>query len=301
MLDTIAAMLGQAIARLGKLSPAGSGSKGTFSLRFKVFRSASCVLVIISAVSVGRAQDSGVSANQGSGIRELVQSSQQHMNRAEECFGSGDLECARREFDLATDIVIDSGIDVRSDTDLKVYWRQLVERIDRYQSAASNSSSAIAWKTQDYEGQPPVEVPEQSGIASLLRETGPLTIQSFRQKFGELQVRFHEKFKREMVITGADHEEHRRLYGTGSAYDIRVKDLSPEEVKFIIDTARAFGLRVKDFSTWDKVQAHNARVLSLGQQSDTLATSVHIHIDRNPEAARNKYMTDPAYAREHKE
>jgi hypothetical protein len=221
------------------------------------------------------------------------------VKRAEECFTAGDLECARHEFDQATDVVVNSGIDVRSDTALSLYWRQLVERIDRYQSASIKSSSGVAWKMQEYDGQPPAEVPEQSAIGSLTRETGPLTIQSFQQKFAELQARFREKFDRDMVITGADHEEHRRLYGTGSAYDVRVKDLSAEEIKFIIDTGRAFGLRVKDFSTWEKVQAHNARVLGLGLQSDTLATSVHLHIDRNPEAARNRYVVEPANARQH--
>jgi hypothetical protein len=222
------------------------------------------------------------------------------MNKAEECFRLGDLECARREFDLATDIVIESGIDVRSDTALKVYWRQLVERIDWYQSAAANASSTVAWKTQDYEGRPPTDAPEQTGIPNLIAD-GPLTIESFHQRFAALQAGFRKSFGRDMVITGADHEEHRRLYGTGSAYDIRVKDLSSNEIKFIIETGRALGLRVKDFSTWDKVQAHNARVIGLGLQSDTLATSVHIHIDRNPEAARTRYVADPAYARQHNE
>jgi hypothetical protein len=261
---------------------------------------ASCVLVIISVAAVGRAQNPALGADQGSEIRDIVQASQQHMKRAEDCFASGNLECARREFDLATDILVDSGIDVRSDTALKLYWRQLVERISRYQSGASDGSSAIAWKTQDYEGRLPDETPAETGIASLVRESGPLTPQLFHQRFGDLQARFREKFGREIVVTGADHEEHRRLYGAGSAYDIRVKDLSAEEIKFIIDTGRAFGLRVKDFSTWDKVQAHNSRVLGLGLQSDTLATSVHIHIDRNPEAGRNRYVADPAYARQQK-
>jgi len=270
-------------------------------VRYKVLRISTAILVALCAATAANAQDSGQSSEQGSGIRETVRASQQHLSKGEACFASGDLECARREFDLATDIVVTSGIDVRGDTGLKMYWRQLVEKIDRYQSSASRGSSAIAWKTQDYEGRPPEDTTAETRIPGLVQETGPLTVQLFHQKFGELQARFHEKFGRDMVITGADHEEHRRLYGAGSAYDIRVKDLSSEEIKFIIDTGRASGLRVKDFSTWDKVQAHNARVFGLGLQSDTLATSVHIHIDRNPEAARNKYVAEPAYARPHKD
>jgi len=220
------------------------------------------------------------------------------MRKAEECLGRREFECARREFDLATDVVVDSGIDVRSDTSLKVYWRQLVERIDQYQFAAANAAG-LAWGSQDYFGRPPEELPEQTATGKLIGETGPLTIQSFQRRFAELQDRFREKFGRDMVITGADHEEHRRLYGAGCAFDVRAKDLSSEQIKFIIETGRALGLRVKDFSTWEKVQAHNARVFGLGLQSDTLATSVHLHIDRNPDAARTRYVADPAYARQH--
>jgi len=256
-----------------------------------------CAAVVLWAAGAVPAQDHSHTASQPSGMEDIVQSSQQHLRKAEECFGLGDFECARREFDIATDVVVDSGIDVRSDTALKVYWRQLVEKIDRYQLAAATGSPAVAWKTQEFDGRPPEDLTAPRGVANFIRDSGPLSLEAFHQRFGELQARFHERFGRDMVITGADHEEHRRLYGTGSAYDIRVKDLSPEEIKFIIDTGRAFGLRVKDFSTWDKVQAHNARVFGLGLQSDTLATAVHLHIDRNPDAARSKYVADPVLAR----
>lgn len=258
----------------------------------------SCLILIMCVAIAGRAQDSGRTVDPSPGIRDILQSSQQHMRKAEECLGHGEFECARREFDLATDIVVDSGIDVRSDTALRVYWRQLIERIYRYQSSDANPSMGLAWGSQGFDGRPPEDLPAQTSIGKL-HEAGPLTIQSFQQRFAMLQDRFRERFGRDIVITGADHEEHRRLYGTGSAFDVRVKDLSSEQIKFIIETGRALGLRVKDFSTWDKVQAHNARVFGLGLQSDTLATSVHLHIDRNPDAARTRYVADPAYARQH--
>jgi hypothetical protein len=256
-------------------------------------------VVVVWAAGAARAQDGSRISGQSSGMGDVVQSSQQHMKKAEECFRLGDLECARREFDIATDVVVDAGTDVRSDTALKLYWRGLVEKIDRYQLAAANGSAVVAWKTQEYDGRPPEDPAASTGVPNFVRDSGPLSLEAFHQRFGELQAKFHERFGRDMVITGADHEEHRRLYGAGSAYDIRVKDLSSEEIKFIIDTGRAFGLRVKDFSTWDKVQQHNSRVFSMGLQSDTLATAVHLHIDRNPDGARIKYITDPAAARQH--
>lgn len=258
-----------------------------------------CAVVVILAAVAAQAQDRSGRTDQLSGMAEVVQSSQQHMKKAEDCLRVGDLECARREFDIATDVVVDSGVDVRSDTALKLYWRQLVEKIGRYQLAAANGSPSVAWKTQEYDGRPPEDPAASTGVPNFVRDSGPLSLDAFHQRFAALQARFHERFGRDMVITGADHEEHRRLYGTGSAYDIRVKDLSSEEIKFIIDTGRAFGLRVKDFSTWDKVQQHNSRVFSLGLQSDTLATSVHLHIDRNPDGARIKYVADPASVRQH--
>ena len=268
-------------------------------MRPKVLSMIGCAVVVIWVSAGSQAQDRSLTSGQSLGMADIVQSSQQHMKKAEECFSAGDLECARREFDIATDVVVDSGVDVRSDTALKLYWRQLVEKIGRYQLAAAKGSAAIAWKTQEYEGRPPEDPAASSAVPNFVRDSGPLSLESFHQRFAELQARFHERFGRDMVITGADHEEHRRLYGAGSAYDIRVKDLSSEEIKFIIDTGRTFGLRVKDFSTWDKVQQHNSRVFSLGLQSDTLATSVHLHIDRNPDGARIKYVADPASARQH--
>ena len=95
-----------------------------------------------------------------------------------------------------------------------------------------------------------------------------------------MRKQFHEKYQRDITLTGADHAEHRRLYGSGSAYDIRVRDLTREQVGFIIAKGTALGLRIKDFSTWDNVAAHNARTLMLGRPLDTLATGIHLHIDR---------------------
>src|SRR5215471_15933424 len=99
-----------------------------------------CAAVVVWAAGAAPAQDHSHTSSQPSSMEDVVQSSQQHLRKAEECFGLGDFECARREFDIATDVVVDSGIDVRSDTALKVYWRQLVERIYRYQSSDANPS-----------------------------------------------------------------------------------------------------------------------------------------------------------------
>lgn len=224
---------------------------------------------------------------------------QQHLRKGEECLASGDLECARREFDRAIDFVLELGQDLRSDKRLHAGWRELVEKIDRYQTGGSADGKALAWRTQEYEGRPAPEKVE--AVASRFGEPsyGPLTPEAFQQRFVELRRVFREKYGRDMVLTGADHGEHRRLYGKGSAYDIRVRDLNREQVGFIIATGNKLGLRIKDFSTWEKVAAHNARTYALGRPLDTLATGVHLHIDRMVAPKKNLVAT-PAISKRQK-
>jgi hypothetical protein len=73
----------------------------------------------------------------------------------------------------------------------------------------------------------------------------------------------------------------------GSAFDIRVRDLTREQVAFIISNGNQLGMRIKDFSTWESVAAHNARTRMLGRPLDTLATGVHLHIDRMAPAKKS--------------
>jgi len=213
------------------------------------------------------------------GVGELLRVSRMHLQRGEECLARGDTDCARREFDSAVDDILGSGTDVRSDPLLLAGWREILDTIVRHETAplVSNERSTF-WKAQSFDGRPTVDHDtEQAGVELL-------NAGSFQQKFGELQRRFRTKYDREITLTGADHAEHRRLYGIGSAYDIRVRDLTREQVSFIISNGRNLGLRIKDFSTWESVAAHNARTRLLGRPLDTLATGIHIHIDRMAEA-----------------
>ena len=65
-------------------------------------------------------------------------------------------------------------------------------------------------------------------------------------------------------------------------------------MKFIIATGSGLGLRIRDSSTWESVTAHNARTLMLGRPLDTLATGVHLHIDRMALPKNNGLVTVPA-------
>jgi hypothetical protein len=261
----------------------------------------SAVLTLLAGVVDVSAQGSpgrpvgGIAPMVDNTVVDVLSSSEQHFLRGEDCFKSGNMECARREFDVALDALVDTGIDVRSDPDLLLGWRNLIEKIGRYQTSAVSDLRADNWKTQEFEGRPVEEVPEPGALAEAEGPGGPLSVAVFQEKFEQLKSMFRQKFGRDFVVTGADHEEHRRLYGVGSAYDIRVHDLSPEQVAFVLMTGGRLGLHVKDFSSAEKVAAHNSRVISLGLPADTMASSVHIHIDRNtPYRGASGYITEPA-------
>ncbi|SRR6266404_247400 len=207
---------------------------------------------------------------------EILTAGKRHIDKGEACLAAGDVECARREFDGAVDEYLESGIDLRSEERLLAGWRDTIERINRLETSNTVADGKRFWKSQDFEGR----LPDNSVAETLPESSGPLTSAVFQSRFGELRKQFHEKYQRDITLTGADHAEHRRLYGSGSAYDIRVRDLTREQVGFIIAKGTALGLRIKDFSTWDNVAAHNARTLMLGRPLDTLATGIHLHIDR---------------------
>jgi len=232
------------------------------------------LILLISAVASAQVSTPGAVNTD-----EALAVAGQHFRKGEACLASGDAECARREFDSAIDYLFDLGVDVRSDERLKLGLRAMIEKINHYETSAVSASAKPFWRTQEFEGRPLGEPTE--AIDTLAGDSGgPLTVDGFQRKFAELRKRFNEKYDRDITLTGADHSEHRRVYGAGSAYDIRVRDLTREQVGFIVATGAGLGLRIKDFSTWDRVQAHNARTFALGRPLDTLATGIHLHIDR---------------------
>lgn len=229
---------------------------------------AAALAALIPATSRAQTENSGPRMTP----EVVLQTARQHIQRGEDCLSRGDADCARREFDSALDAVLESGIDLRANQTLLAGWREMIEVINRHETAPLVAGGGSFWRQQEFEGRPAAE--------GIVAQQTPMVSGTFQQRFTELQKRFREKYERDITLTGADHAEHRRLYGAGSAYDIRVRDLSREQVKFIIATGNALDLRIKDFSTWESVAAHNARSLKLGRPSDTFATGIHLHIDR---------------------
>jgi hypothetical protein len=237
-------------------------------------------LFLVLAPTFAHAQAPSEQAANRLNADEILATAERHLLRGEACLQQGNNDCARREFDAAMDTVLNAGLDVRADARLRAGYRGLIEKINRFEMMPNAASATGLWRTQDYEGRPAKETAEIANSEAGYLTDGPLSSAEFQARFVELRKTFREKYKREITLTGADHGEHRRLYGRGSAYDIRTRDLTREQVQFIISTGKKFGLRIKDFSTWDKVTAHNTRSLMLGRPLDTYATGVHLHIDR---------------------
>ena len=115
--------------------------------------------------------------------------------------------------------------------------------------------------------------------APVLARTARLSVEDFATRMAGVQREFAGRFGRELAVTGRDHAEHLALYGAGGAVDLRVRDLTPEQVAFTVAELRRAGVRVKDFSS-DAVlraQVAAARAAGLG---DRAGTGLHLHADR---------------------
>lgn len=110
---------------------------------------------------------------------------------------------------------------------------------------------------------------------------GAMSPEQFAERFARVQQLFSERFGRALVVTGRDHAEHVSLYGPGSALDLRVRDLSREQVGFAIAVMREEGIRVKDFSD-DAILRAQIRSAHAAGLSDRAGTGLHLHIDRFP-------------------
>ena len=95
----------------------------------------SCAAVNTAALQLSPATPSPQEVKQGQ-VRQIINSAESHYQRGQSAYKSGQYDVARREFDEAVDTILVESTDVRSDDDLRVYYRELIEKVNHYQIAA---------------------------------------------------------------------------------------------------------------------------------------------------------------------
>ncbi len=86
-------------------------------------------------------------------ITEIINQAERHYQQGQKSYDEGEYDTARKEFDRAVDVVLIASIDVRSDENLRVYYRELIEKINRYQVASLERKDG-GFSEQRYEPSP---------------------------------------------------------------------------------------------------------------------------------------------------
>lgn len=108
--------------------------------------------VLLFTPLYGLSQSQASDAKQ-SEIQQIIEFAERHYQRGQEAYAAGDYYQARREFDGAVDTILLAAIDVRSDDQLRVYYRELIEKINRYQIASLEQKDG-GFSEQRYEPSP---------------------------------------------------------------------------------------------------------------------------------------------------
>ncbi|MCI0485279.1 MAG: lytic transglycosylase domain-containing protein [Blastocatellia bacterium] len=117
------------------------------------------IAIICAASMVGRnvvygaGQDAQASDIKREEINQIINIAEMHYRKGEQAYTDGEYDIARSEFDRAVDTIFVAAIDVRSDDRLRVYYRELIEKINRYQIAALEQKDG-GFNEQRYEPSP---------------------------------------------------------------------------------------------------------------------------------------------------
>lgn len=100
-----------------------------------------CLILIGSCVNVIASRPNPVGAaalqdSKPSQVRQVINTAEMHYQRGQKAYAGGQYDLARREFDEAVDTILVDSIDVRSDDELRFYYRELIEKVNHYQVAA---------------------------------------------------------------------------------------------------------------------------------------------------------------------
>jgi membrane-bound lytic murein transglycosylase D len=95
-------------------------------------------------------------AQQKTETQTVIDRAEENFKRGEEAMSKGLPEIGRRMFDNAVDVVLQSGVDLRSDPKLDSYYRSLLERIHKYEARPDDKH---ALQNQDDPDRPEVSEP----------------------------------------------------------------------------------------------------------------------------------------------
>ncbi|MCU0649671.1 MAG: hypothetical protein MUF00_16900 [Gemmatimonadaceae bacterium] len=196
-------------------------------------------------------------------VDSLLSVSYEHIERGYLLREIGEQDLSRREFDAALALIQRHPLSARDEVRDRLH--ALARAID-----ALDPSRQLAGRVRGRRERSLRDV----GLGATLSEA------EFVAAFAEVREEFEATFPgTPLTVTGRDHPEHLQLYGKGGALDLRVRGLSADQVRFVIDACRRVGIRVKDFSQEAVLQAQVASALRAGR-ADLAGTGVHLHIDR---------------------
>jgi membrane-bound lytic murein transglycosylase D len=130
----------------------------------------SAICTFSEAASASAAQSVSPQDAKQMQVRQIINSAKMHYDRGEQAYKNGSYDIARREFDQAVDTILTESIDVRSDDELRGYYRELIERINRYQIAALEQKDG-GFNEQRFEPSPLDKIASLSSAD--LEEAGP--------------------------------------------------------------------------------------------------------------------------------
>lgn len=113
-----------------------------------------CALLVTALGSISTVQASQQAADvKQAQIRVIIDTAERYYQKGQQAYDNGEYDLARREFDQAIDSILTASIDVRSDEQLRVYYREIVEKINRYQIASLEQKGG-GFSEQIYEPSP---------------------------------------------------------------------------------------------------------------------------------------------------
>ncbi len=91
-----------------------------------------CLSVVFAPLTI--AQVPTFSQERSNKIQLTIERSEESLQKGEEFFQAGEYAQARRSYDRALDIILEAGIDIRSDARLKQHYQKLIDKINQRQT-----------------------------------------------------------------------------------------------------------------------------------------------------------------------